>query len=79
MTPPEPLKILWLVAVSRGHEAMPNCFFSRAREWACSGDSVGAADIERLGILLDESVGICHHLSYVRTNSELVDVRVIIA
>ncbi len=73
VTPPEPLKILWLVSVPRA--GAPNCFFSRAREWACSGDSVGAEDIERLGILLDASVGVCHHLSYVRTTSELVDVK----
>ena len=95
VAPPEPLKILWLVALgavatpSRGGAdpgaerpdsgggtdgGGPRCFFSKARDLACTGVR-DEEELESLGTLLDVSVGVCHHLSYVRTNEELTQAR----
>lgn len=74
VSPPEPLQILWLVAT---HSTI-DCQFADARNWACSTTNFStaadlAAQIDALGVFLDRSTAICHHLSYVRTTSELND------
>ncbi|KAH8092283.1 hypothetical protein JL720_5251 [Aureococcus anophagefferens] len=71
--PPEPLQILWLVETAR--DSPTACAFSEARNWACA-DGTLAADalaekIDALGVFVDAATARCHHLSYVRTSSEL--------
>lgn len=85
ISPPEPLRILWLVAVAddAGLENRSNsleCSFSEARNWGCSANGFGSdngsgihARMDSLGVYVDASTAICHHLSYVRTTSELGD------
>ena len=71
--PPEPLQILWLVETDRGSPTA--CAFSEARNWACADGTLAAdalaAKIDALGVFVDAATARCHHLSYVRTSSEL--------
>ena len=77
VSPPEPLRILWLVATSRHNATALSCSFSEARNWACSGDGLNpeslSAQMDAQGVFLDPSTALCHHLSYVRTTAELHD------
>ncbi|KAJ1447543.1 hypothetical protein M885DRAFT_542428 [Pelagophyceae sp. CCMP2097] len=80
VTPPEPLRILWLVSLDSGDEDL-DCFFSEARNWACRPSALGASKnlsletlstkIDASGSYVDAGLALCHHLSYVRTTAEL--------
>ena len=61
VSPPEWLQILWLV---NPH----NCRFSVARELSCLVNTPE-------GQFMTNSVGTCHHMSYVRTTTELVHMK----
>ena len=76
--PPEALRILWLVKLNI-------CHWTRDREIGCTlpaeaargllflqGQTSQSTELEFDGLMIDPSAGVCHHLSYVRTTSQLV-------
>lgn len=85
ITPPEPLRILWLVAVADdagldNTSTSLECSFLEARNWGCSAIGFGShngsditARMDSLGVYVDTSTAVCHHLSYVRTTTEIDD------
>jgi hypothetical protein len=60
--PPEPLQALWLVSLDR-------CTGFELREPLCEGNA--GADAARVGYI-DAQTAVCHHVSYVRTDSDMV-------
>jgi len=78
--PPEALQILWLVSLEL-------CSWTKDREIECALPAATASSLQSKnsnngingggaihfdGLFLDPSAGVCHHLSYVRTTSQLV-------
>ncbi|CAM9125797.1 unnamed protein product [Phaeothamnion confervicola] len=59
VSPPEDYRILWLIDPHR-------CRWEENRELLCSVESADDA-----GLILDPSVAVCHHLSYVRTTMQV--------
>jgi hypothetical protein len=82
--PPEALRILWLVSLelcdwTKDREiecALPAATASALRWLQDQGgggtNHANGSDVVFDGLMLDPSAGVCHHLSYVRTTSQLV-------
>ncbi|CAM9252953.1 unnamed protein product [Discosporangium mesarthrocarpum] len=69
ISPPEPLRVLWLMDPHR-------CHWYKDREIEClvegGADTAGGTADRHQGLELDSSVAVCHHLSYVRTDEEVL-------